>query len=185
MQQSITALVLALLVHAACAAAPLTEISNFRQYSNQFASAGQPTQAQLGDLRNAGFQRVIYIAMNDSQSALAGEDRMVKELGMSYVHIPVRYDQPSPEDFEIFATLMRASRAKTLLHCQVNYRASVFSFLYRVIYGGVPIKQAKADLNSVWQPEGIWFQFIKTVLGRHDINYRCEGCDWGNADRPA
>lgn len=170
---------------ATASAAPLAEISNFRQYSRDFASSGQPTADQFQDLQKAGFQRIIYIAMNDSQSALAGEDRLVKELGMSYIHIPVRYDQPRAEDFEIFATLMRASRAKTLLHCQVNYRASVYSFLYRVVYGGVPIKEAKADLNSVWRPEGVWFEFIKTVLGRHDISYRCDGCDWGHADRPA
>ena len=98
---------------------------------------------------------------------------------MEYINIPVNWGSPTPSDFDLFAAVMQsAPDKKTLLHCQVNFRASSFSFLYRVIYEDVPIAQAKADLNSVWTPNSIWISFIHEVLAQHDISPECEGCDW-------
>jgi len=74
--------------------------------------------------------------------------------------------------------LQRAPNKKTLLHCQVNFRATAFSFLYRVIYQGVSVQQAKADMNTVWQPDTVWRDFIFAVLAAHNIDPACEGCDW-------
>jgi hypothetical protein len=81
--------------------------------------------------------------------------------------------------FGAFASVMqKAPEQKTLLHCQVNFRASAFSFLYRVIYEGVPVGAAKADMNSVWQPSEPWRELIFEVLDQHGISPDCEGCNW-------
>jgi protein tyrosine phosphatase (PTP) superfamily phosphohydrolase (DUF442 family) len=131
----------------------LSDISNYREYSPNFASSGQPTKEQLELLRDEGFERIVYIAFSNSGKAFADEDVVVKELGMDYVHVPVIWDQPTAADFYAFAgSMQRDADRKTLLHCQVNYRASAFSFLYRVIYRDVPVAEAKADMNTVWQP---------------------------------
>lgn len=157
----------------------LSEISNFRQYSPLFASSGQPDREQLEALKDAGFERIVYIAMSDSRNALANEDVIVKELGMDYVHVPVIWDQPTPADFYAFAGAVRQqSDRKTLLHCQVNYRASAFAFLYRVLFEDVPMAQAKADMNSVWTPNETWRNLIFTVLEENGHSPDCEGCDW-------
>ena len=130
-------------------------------------------------LRDRGFERVVYIAFTNSGKAYSDEDQIVKKLGMDYVQIPVDWDNPRPADFYAFAGSMITGPAKkTLLHCQVNYRASAFSFLYRVIYGNVPVVDAKKDLNSVWQPDETWRNFIFEVLEQNDISPDCEGCDW-------
>ena len=47
---------------------------------------------------------------------------------------------------------------------QINLRASTFSFLYRVIYAGVPMAEAKQDLDAIWVPDKVWYQFIVAVL---------------------
>lgn len=155
------------------------DIVNFREYSPTFASAGQPDAAQLEKVRDAGFERVIYIAYSDQERSLANEDRVVKSLGMEYVHIPVEWDAPSASDFALFAAAMQSdTQKKTLLHCQVNYRATAFSFLYRVIYENVPVATAKADMNSVWTPNETWRTLIFAVLGEHGISPHCDGCDW-------
>ena len=60
----------------------------------------------------------------------------------------------------------------------MNARATAFSFLYRVIYADVPLAQAKADMNTVWQPNEVWRDFIFTVLAENDISPDCEDCDW-------
>jgi protein tyrosine phosphatase (PTP) superfamily phosphohydrolase (DUF442 family) len=160
-------------------AAELSEIRNYREYSPTFSSSGQPSQEQLEAVKEAGFERVIYIAFSNSRGALAGEDAVVKELGMDYLHVPVIWDAPTRSDFYTFAAAMqREPGKKTLLHCAANYRASAFAFLYRVIYEDTPVAQAKADMNDVWQPNETWRQLIFDVLEENGVSPLCEGCDW-------
>ncbi len=157
----------------------LAEITNFRQYSPTFASSGQPTLEQFATVAENGFERVVYIAFTNNQNALPDADLVVKGLGMEYMQIPVSFDNPLPDDFYAFAdSMQRNTDKKTLLHCQVNARATAFSFLYRVIYEGVPMAEAKMDMNTVWQPNEVWRDFIFDVLAQNDFAPDCEGCDW-------
>ncbi|MFK7915544.1 MAG: protein tyrosine phosphatase family protein [Pseudomonadales bacterium] len=159
--------------------APASDIVNWRSYSESFASSGQPDAAQLETLSQQGYQRIIYIAFSDHENSLAGEDRLVKKLGMQYIHIPVIWNAPTAADFAAFASTMQAHpNQKTLLHCQVNYRASAFALLYRVIYQQVPLAAAKSAMDSVWTPDATWMRFIQEVLVDHDIDPNCSGCDW-------
>lgn len=156
------------------------EISNYRQYSDHFASSGQPSATQLAIFASQGVKRVVYLAFTDNETAIEHEDRTVKELGMEYVHIPVDFMAPTLEDFQLFANVMQqAPETNTLLHCQVNFRASTFSLLYRIIFLDVPILEAKEAFDSVWVPNEVWFVFIQSVLRHYDIDHACEGCDWG------
>ncbi len=156
-------------------------IINFINYSNAFSSSGQPTEEQLKQLKSEGYQRIIYIAFNGNQTALKDEDKIVNALKMSYLHIPVDFMEPRIADFNAFSVAIKANaKIKTLLHCQVNYRASVFSFLFRVIHEGVPMATAKQDLDKIWEPNPVWFKFIETVLSKYKIKTDCEGCDWGS-----
>lgn len=157
----------------------LADISNFRQYSATFASSGQPTKDQFSAIAENGFERIVYIAFTNNTNALPDADQVVKGLGMEYMHIPVTWDNPLPSDFYAFAdSLRRDTDKKTLLHCQVNARATAFSFLYRVIYEGVDIAEAKADMNTVWQPNETWRDFIVAVLAENGMSSECEDCDW-------
>jgi protein tyrosine phosphatase (PTP) superfamily phosphohydrolase (DUF442 family) len=158
----------------------LDELSNYHQYNEFFASSGQPTAEQLKLVADRGARRVIYLAYTDNDTGIEDEDRTVMNLGMEYVHIPVDFMEPTLEDFKHFAAVMQASPdKKTLLHCQINLRASTFSFLYRIIYLDTPIKQATDDLQSVWAPNEVWFNFIKTVSDHYEVDINCDGCDWG------
>lgn len=178
--RNLAAGLLLLVLSIAHAAGDITEIDNYRQYGPNFSSSGQPDAKQLKALSEAGFRRIIYLAFSDNKTAIESEDRVVKSLGMDYVHIPVDFDRPTLADFEDFASIMNRDRdIRTLLHCQINLRASAFSFLYRVIYGGVAMAEAKSDLDAIWQPDKVWFQFIVDVLKHHGISEKCDGCDWG------
>ena len=157
----------------------LADITNFRQYSATFASSGQPTKDQFSAIAENGFERIVYIAFTNNANALPDADQVVKGLGMEYMHIPVTWDNPLPSDFYAFAdSLRRYTDKKTLLHCQVNARATAFSFLYRVIYEGASIAEAKADMNTVWQPNETWHDFIFAVLAENGMSSECEECDW-------
>jgi len=183
MKNSVITLLAALISSTALAVeeppANLAEITNFRQYSATFASAGQPTEEQLQAVADAGFERVVYIAFTNNQNALPDEDQIVKRLGMEYMQVPVDFANPLPDDFYAFAdSMQRNTDKKTLLHCQVNARATAFSFLYRVLYEDVPVTEAKADMNTVWQPNEVWRDFIFEVMDQNDVDPNCAGCDW-------
>ncbi|MBL6745995.1 MAG: protein tyrosine phosphatase family protein [Pseudomonadales bacterium] len=159
--------------------AELEGITNFRQYSATFASAGQPTADQLQAIADQGFERIVYIAFTNNTNALPDEDQIVKGLGMEYMQVPVDFSNPLPDDFYAFAdSMQRNTGKKTLLHCQVNARATAFSFLYRVLYEDVPVAEAKEDMNTVWQPNEVWRDFIFEVMAQNDKDPNCEGCDW-------
>jgi protein tyrosine phosphatase (PTP) superfamily phosphohydrolase (DUF442 family) len=158
----------------------LDELSNYRQYNEQFASSGQPTAKQLKLVAYRGFKRVIYLAFTDNETAIEDEDRVVMDLGMEYIHIPVDFMNPTLNDFQHLAAVMQSSpEKKTLLHCQINLRASAFSFLYRIIFLDTSVKQATEDLQGVWALNEEWFGFIKTVSDYHAVDIHCDGCDWG------
>ena len=157
----------------------LEKIVNFRQYSENFASSGQPSAEQFAAIAEQGFERIVYIAFTNNENALPDADQVVKGLGMEYMHVPVTFDNPLPDDFYAFSdSMQRNTDKKTLLHCQVNARATAFSFLYRVIHEDVSISEAKADMNTVWQPNEVWRDFIFEVLAQNDISPDCEDCDW-------
>ncbi len=157
-------------------------ISNYVKYNENFASSGQPTVSEFKLVKESGVEQVIYLAFNNNHTAIKDEDRVVIELGMDYIHIPIDFRNPTLRNFQTFLAVMERSPVNTLLHCQVNYRASTFSFLYRVIYLKEPVHVAKEALDSVWEPSPIWFEYIKDVLAHYSIDYDCEQCDWGAND---
>lgn len=177
----LTALVCTLVLLTSHARAEPTML-NYMAYSPTLASAGQPTQDQLAGAAQDGVERVVYLALTDQDRAIPNEDRVVRELGMQFVHIPVIWQTPTVDDFETFAAVLNQDTARnTLVHCQVNWRASSFVFLYRVIYQHIPIDEAFLDLVSVWTPSEHWREFITEVLSRHGKSTDCELCDWGDA----
>jgi hypothetical protein len=60
---------------------------------------------------------------------------------------------------------------KVLVHCQLNMRASAFTFLYRVVHEQVPPQQALEALRAVWIPRDQWADFVAAVLDRHAIDF--------------
>lgn len=159
--------------------ADVAEIVNFREYSATLSSSGQPSEAQLAAVADAGYERVVFLAFSDHDESLAHEDRIVKKLGMAFAHIPVDWEAPRRSDFQMFAGLLQKEPAKkTLVHCQVNFRASTFSFLYRVLFQDVPLDVAKEDLNTVWVPNGTWREFIFAVLEEYGRSPECDSCLW-------
>lgn len=176
----ILAIVFALLAATSpVSAAEPGDITNYREYSATLSSSGQPSADQLEMVRDAGFERVVFLALTDSHGSIANEDSLVENLGMEFIHVPVIWETPTLADFRAFAGAMQAvPEAKTLVHCQVNFRASTFSFLYRVLYENTPMGDAKEDLNLVWIPNGTWQQFIFSVLEEHGRSPDCDTCLW-------
>ena len=46
------------------------------------------------------------------------------------------------------------------VHCIANYRVSAFIYRYRTERLGWDKARARADMDAIWQPEGVWAEFV-------------------------
>jgi protein tyrosine phosphatase (PTP) superfamily phosphohydrolase (DUF442 family) len=145
---------------------------NYVAATERLHTAGQPDAATLATLAEQGFELVVNLAPPNNQGAVPDEGKLVAEDGPTYVNIPVSWQQPTYEDFALFAAVMNGARdRKVLVHCQLNMRASAFTFLYRVIHEDVPPEQAMQALRAVWIPRDQWATFTAEVLAKHNVDF--------------
>jgi len=146
--------------------------ANFVAVSERIHTSGQPSKTQLAELKTKGYAFIINLATPASSGAIPEEGMLIAKTGISYLNIPVDFKSPGYEDFELFSNILRqAGSRRVLVHCQVNKRASVFTFLYRVVHEGVSPDHAWENVTSVWVPDPPWDNFIRMVLKRHSIVY--------------
>ena len=146
----------------------MQNILNFLDISDHLGTAGQPTAEQFAELRAAGYQVIINLAMPDSTNALPDEAQLVQAQGMEYVHIPVVWEAPELADLERFLVAMdRFGGNKVLIHCAMNMRVSCFVLLYRVLRRGVPLDRATETMHQIWQPDPVWSAFIERGLAHY------------------
>lgn len=139
----------------------LQHIFNYLPIAENILTAGQPSQQQLAQLQQHGVRTVINLAPHHVENALADEARIVTQLGMRYVHIPVDFKQPTEADFAQFCAAMQsASHEKTLIHCAANMRVSAFIYRYRRQVLHDQGAQVATDLGKIWTPFGVWADFI-------------------------
>ncbi len=139
------------------------QITNLTVLEDQLWTSGQPTRAQLAELARLGFELVINLALPTSDNAIADEADLVRSLGMTYLHIPVVWESPQPEDLARFMDAMDARQGRrTLVHCALNYRASAFTALWRVLRQGWPQAEAFAVQKTVWNLADypVWQAFV-------------------------
>ena len=139
---------------------------NFKRYSESISSAGQLHDRHISFIRDENYSLVVYLAFDspDDDSRL-GIDKLIRGTGARYIQLPVDWFQPTPEDYNHFVGAVTANNERNILvHCQMNFRASAFSFLYRVIEGDKNFQEAKEDMLSVWTPNATWTTFINEVL---------------------
>jgi protein tyrosine phosphatase (PTP) superfamily phosphohydrolase (DUF442 family) len=136
---------------------------NFVRIDDSLATGGHIVGEGLGELTDAGVTLVVDLR-DDPPKGYAGD---VAAAGVDYVNIPVSWRSPKVSDFEQFRDAMNANPdAHVLVQCQANYRASAFTYLYRVLEFGVPEAEARADMNRIWEPEGTWADYIDAVKGQ-------------------
>ena len=151
---------------------PRIDAPNAVFISSRLVTSGQPTAAALALLSAQGFGAVIYLAPPTVSDAVRDEARIVEKQGISYVNIPIGFNNPTEADFESFeAAMVKIADRKVLVHCQVNMRASSMVFLHRVIYGKEDPDTAYESVAKVWSPEGPWKALIVALLRKNRIAF--------------
>lgn len=137
------------------------EISNWRRLDAGLTTSGQPDEAQLAAIRDLGVTTVINLALHSHPRALPDEAASLAALGVRYVHIPVEFEAPMEADYARFREAMASAAGERVhVHCIVNARVSAFLHRLRLETGAASPEQARAELESVWRPGGVWARFI-------------------------
>src|SRR5215212_8770361 len=113
----------------------VTDIYNYLPIDAKLVTSGQPSVEELGAIAGDGVEVVINLALHDDpRYSLPDEAGSVASLGMTYVHIPVKFDAPTEADLLAFVRTMDEHRERKLLvHCAANKRVTAFLGLYRVL----------------------------------------------------
>src|SRR5436190_16504638 len=140
---------------------PVT-IYNWRRLDDRITTSGQPSEPQLADIRALGVRHIVNLGLHTHEKALPDEAGSVSRLGMTYIHIPVDFQNPTDQDFETFCSVMeRLNGVSVHVHCIANYRVSAFFYRYRRDVLGWDDAKARADMDAIWHPEGVWADFIR------------------------
>lgn len=138
-----------------------TDIFNWRRITDRLTTSGQPREAQLAEIQKLGVTHVVNLGVHEHKHALADEAASVSALGMTYIHIPIAFDNPTEADFERFCeTVSALGDACIHVHCLANYRVTAFLYRYWRDVEGVAEADARAVMDTVWQPGGVWATFI-------------------------
>ncbi len=143
----------------------LQQIQAFLSLSDQVGTAGQPTVAQFEDIKAAGYESIVNLALVNSTNAIPEEGEIVSQLGMEYIHIPVDWETPSLDDLTRFVEVMdQRSDTQVFVHCAKNMRVSAFMYLYRVLCQQMPTGEAQKALYQIWQPIPHWQAFMDRAI---------------------
>jgi uncharacterized protein (TIGR01244 family) len=114
---------------------------------------GQPTEQGLRELRAKGVSTVVNLRMPEEMARVGfDEAALVKELGMKYVHIPMRGTAANPygpKQLDAFVAALDAADGKVLLHCTVAWRASHLWAAYLIRERHVPVETALAHTRRI------------------------------------
>jgi len=137
-------------------------IYNWRRLDDRITTSGQPTEAQLADIHALGIRHIVNLGLHTHEKALPDEAGSVARLGMTYIHIPVDFQNPTDQDFEKCCSVMEQLKDVPVhVHCIANARVSAFFYRYRRDVLGMDEARARADMEEVWQPKGVWAEFVK------------------------
>ena len=138
------------------------DILNWRRVDDRITLSGQPSSAQLQRLGDSGVTHVINLGPHESPDALPGEPDILAGLGIRYHYIPVDFDAPTEADYHAFCdALDQTGGARVHIHCIYNARVSAFMLRYAMEgRGGGPIAAARARMDSIWRPGGVWAAFL-------------------------
>ena len=78
----------------------LESIYHWRRLDDRITTSGQPTEPQLKDLHALGIRHIVNLGLHSHEKALPDETASVSRLGMTYIHIPVDFQNPTDQDFD-------------------------------------------------------------------------------------
>ena len=115
--------------------------------------AGQPTEKALREMKARGVTTVVNLRMPEEMAGIGfDEAALIEQLGMKYVHIPMRGSAENPygpTGLDAFAAAIGTADGKLLLHCTVAWRASHLWAAYLIRDRQLPVASALAHTRMI------------------------------------
>jgi protein tyrosine phosphatase (PTP) superfamily phosphohydrolase (DUF442 family) len=141
------------------------DAENTHQVFDWLWTSGQVSERDIEAMPALDIEVVVNLTLPTGATALAGEGDLVTRQGMAYVHIPVVWDAPRPEQFTQFAGVLRAFAGRKIwVHCAKNFRVSAFVYLYRRLVLGHSEEEASFPMRELWTPNDTWRAFMERVV---------------------
>ena len=140
----------------------LEEIYNFYKIPKLFNTSGQPTEEQLIMLANNGYQVIINLAEKCRVGCFEiDEKNILQSQRVTYVHIPVKFNNPTQLNFDEFVYTIRNFKNKKIwVHCAANMRVSAFVYKYRRDILDLDHDKIFLDMKAIWNPNDVWNSFL-------------------------
>ena len=114
---------------------------------------GQPTEKALRELRARGVTTLVNLRMPEEMAQVGfDEAALAKELGIKYVHIPMRGTAGNPygpKELDTFTAAMASADGKVLLHCTIAWRASHLWAAYLIRERKTPVATALSQARLI------------------------------------
>jgi uncharacterized protein (TIGR01244 family) len=127
--------------------------AKFARVGDDMFIGGQPTEKALRDLRASGLTTIVNLRMPEEMKKVGfDEAALAKELGIRYVHIPMRGTKENPygpKELDAFAAAMDSADGKVLLHCTIAWRASHLWAAYLIRERNVPVTVALEQTRKI------------------------------------
>lgn len=148
----------------------LENIKNFMSVTSNMATSGQPSETQLQEIADAGFDVIINLGLLDPKYCLSDEAGLIKSLALEYHHIPVSFQKPQLENlYSFFLVMDTIKNKKVFVHCAANKRVSCFIALYGETKFNWSYKKANEIIEHIWHPDEVWSSFIKHARQELDM----------------
>ena len=126
------------------------DLPAFYQVDEGFYRGGQPSPAGLEALRQRGIKTVI--CLRHHSRAMDEERRLVEQLGMRWVNIPMWFWwRPSKAQVQQFLSIVSdPAQRPVFIHCrQGRNRAGVMAAIYRIARQGWEPRRAYAEARQL------------------------------------
>jgi uncharacterized protein (TIGR01244 family) len=127
-------------------------VPNFLKLDQQVWTAGQPSMEHFSKLKEEGVKVVINLRPHTESNNLGViEEARVKELGLTYVNIPVAFNDLRDASVAEFlkATDEQLPKGPVLIHCAAAVRVGGFWMIRRVLRDGWTFEKALEEANRI------------------------------------
>lgn len=144
-------------------------IQNFMRINTEFCSGGQPTLAQLAELKSQGVKTILNLRVpGEAGFDAAAEEAEAKKLGLNYFSIPVQGNAPKDEQADEFLKVTDSAQNRPVfIHCGSANRVGAFFMIRRVLRDGMTFDAAKAEADKIGLRSAALADFAKQYIDKH------------------
>jgi uncharacterized protein (TIGR01244 family) len=113
--------------------------------NDQITVGGQPTSTELQQLAEQGFKTIINLRTSNEENQPLKPDeegRVVEQLGMQYLHIPVSRENMDEAQVSQFRDQLARLPSPQFVHCGTGRRAGALTMMQMAIEQGMTGGQA-------------------------------------------